>query len=103
MFVITKNVQTAIPALAVGAGCCFCRKYAINAVLNINNLTLCLKKTWFLFLSRGKRKSEIWRRDADGRQTTIYNHGKQYLKRRTFKAILNDLGITWKEFVKLNI
>lgn len=32
----------------------------------------------------------------------VHNHGKQYLKRRTFKAILNDLGITWQEFVKLN-
>ncbi len=59
------------------------------------------KKLGFYFYRQAKGGHEIWRRDRDGRQTTIPNHGSQTLKRRTFKAVLEDLQITAEEFVRL--
>jgi len=55
----------------------------------------------FVFYREAKGSHEIWRRDIDGRQTTLYNHGNKNLKRRTFKAIMKDFGIRGKEFGQL--
>ena len=59
------------------------------------------KKVGFCFCRRAKGSHEIWRRDSDGRQTTIPNHGSKPLKRRTLKSILKDFNITSEEFSKL--
>jgi len=59
------------------------------------------KKLGFYLCRRAKGSHEIWRRDSDGRQTTIPNHGSKPLKRKTFKSILKDLNITLDEFLKL--
>lgn len=59
------------------------------------------KKLGFYFCRQGKGSHEIWRRDSDGQQTTIPNHGSKPLKRKTLKAIFKDFSITPKEFVKL--
>jgi len=40
---------------------------------------------------------EIWRNDATGVQTTIPNHGNRPLKRKTAKAILEDIGVSPKD------
>jgi predicted RNA binding protein YcfA (HicA-like mRNA interferase family) len=53
------------------------------------------------FFGRYARGShEIWRRDSDSRQTTIPNHGKRAIKRRTVKSILEDFKISIDEFRK---
>ncbi len=59
------------------------------------------KKLNFCFCRQAQGSHEIWRRDNDGAQTTIPNHGKKAVKRKTLKAILNDFKITHKEFIKL--
>jgi len=58
------------------------------------------KKLGFYFCRYAKGSHEIWRRDLDGRQTTIPNHGKKAIKRRTVKSILEDFKISINEFRK---
>ena len=59
------------------------------------------KKLGFVLYRSARGSHEVWRRDSDGRQTTIPNHGSRNLKRRTMKAILDDLGINTAEFSRL--
>lgn len=59
------------------------------------------RRLGFMFYREAKGSHEIWRRDTDGRQTTIPNYGKTPIKQKTLKAILHDLGIHWKEFRRL--
>jgi len=59
------------------------------------------KKTSFYFCHQAKGSHEIWRRDSDGKRTTIPNHGSKILKRKTLKAILEDMRITSEEFIRL--
>ena len=59
------------------------------------------RKLGFVFYRQGKGSHEIWRRESDGRQTTIPNHGRAPMKRKTLKAIFDDFDITWQEFHKL--
>ncbi len=67
-------------------------------VANYARVSKVAKKLGFVLVRNGKGSHEIWRRESDGRQTTIPNHGKKDLKRRTLKAILDDLGISVDEF-----
>ena len=69
--------------------------------VNYKDVVKIVKKLDFYFCRQAKGSHEIWRRDKDGRQTTIPNHGKKIIKRRTLKAILKDLQISLKEFVIL--
>jgi len=69
--------------------------------VNYKDVAKIAKKLGFYFCRQAKGSHEIWRRDKDGRQTTIPNHGKKIIKRRTLKAILEDLKISLKEFVIL--
>ncbi|MBT9149581.1 MAG: hypothetical protein DDT27_01180 [Dehalococcoidia bacterium] len=57
-----------------------------------------LKKLGFSFYRQAKGSHEIWRRDEDGRQTTVPRHRGRVLKRRTLKAIVEDMGISIEEF-----
>jgi len=58
------------------------------------------RKLGFCLLRQGKGSHEIWR-NANGRYTTIPKHGSKSIKRKTFKAILNDFQITPSEFSKI--
>ncbi len=58
------------------------------------------KRLGFSFCRQAKGSHEIWRRESDGRRTTIPNHGGKVLKRKTLKAILDDMQITASEFIK---
>ena len=69
--------------------------------VNYKDIIKIAKKLDFYFCRQAKGSHEIWRRDKDGRQTTIPNHGKKTIKRRTLKAILEDLKISLKEFIVL--
>jgi len=70
-------------------------------VANYRQVIKVAKKLGFYFCRQAKGSHEIWRRDADGRQTTIPNHGSKPLKRKTLKSILKDFGITSEEFSQL--
>ena len=68
---------------------------------NYNQIAKAAKKFGFCFCRQAKGSHEIWRRDFDGRQTTIPNHGSKTVKRKTLKSILKDFGITPEDFRKL--
>ena len=70
-------------------------------VANYYQVVRMAKKLGFYFCRQAKGSHEIWRRDSDGRQTTIPNHGSKPLKRKTLKSILKDFGITPGEFLRL--
>jgi predicted RNA binding protein YcfA (HicA-like mRNA interferase family) len=70
-------------------------------VANYRQVVKVAKKLGFYFCRQAKGNHEIWRRDYDGRQTTISNHGHKSLKRKTLKSILNDFGISPEEFLKM--
>jgi len=70
-------------------------------IVTYKQISIVAKKLGFYFYRQGKGSHEIWRRDIDKRQTTIPNHGSKPLKRKTFKSILGDFGITINEFRKL--
>ncbi|HHD92677.1 MAG TPA: type II toxin-antitoxin system HicA family toxin [Candidatus Portnoybacteria bacterium] len=70
-------------------------------VINYRQIAKVAKKLGFYLCRQAKGSHEIWRRDSDGRQTTIPNHGSKPLKRKTLKSILDDLGITLDEFLKI--
>ncbi len=69
--------------------------------VNYRQVVKVAKKLGFCFCRQAKGSHEIWRRDSDGRQTTIPNHGPKPLKRKTLKSILKDFGITPEEFLRL--
>ncbi len=70
-------------------------------VANYHQVIRIAKKLGFSFCRQAKGTHEIWRRDSDGRQTTIPNHGSKPLKRKTLKSILKDFSITPEEFLRL--
>jgi predicted RNA binding protein YcfA (HicA-like mRNA interferase family) len=69
-------------------------------VVNYRQVVKTAKKLGFYFCRQAKGSHEIWRRDSDGRQTTIPNHGSKFIKRKTLKSILKDCEITIEEFLK---
>ena len=70
-------------------------------VANYSQITKVAKKLGFYFCRMAKGSHEIWRRDKDSRQTTIPNHGSEPLKKKTFKSILKDFGISVENFWKV--
>jgi predicted RNA binding protein YcfA (HicA-like mRNA interferase family) len=68
---------------------------------NYRQIVKVARKLGFYFCRQTKGSHEIWRRDADGRQTTIPNHGSKPLKRKTLKSILKDFGIRPQDFLRL--
>ena len=67
---------------------------------NYRDVARIAKKLGFYFYRQAKGSHEIWRRDEDGRQTTIPNHGSKIIKRRTLKSILEDFQISAEQFIK---
>ena len=65
--------------------------------INYRQTTKVAKHLGFHFERAGKGSHEIWRRDMDRRHTTIPNHGHKIIKRKTFKAIIKDFGVTLKD------
>ena len=68
--------------------------------VNYRQVAKVAKKLDFYLCRRAKGSHEVWRRNSDGRQTTIPNHGPRVLKRKTLKAILMDFDISPGEFRK---
>lgn len=70
-------------------------------VANYREVSRVATKLGFYLCRRAKGSHEIWRRDSDGRQTTIPNHSSKSIKRRTLKSILDDFQISAEEFTGL--
>jgi predicted RNA binding protein YcfA (HicA-like mRNA interferase family) len=68
---------------------------------NYRDVVKVAKKLGFYFCRQAKGSHEIWRRDSDNRYTTLVNHGSKAIKRKTLKAIFEDLQISADEFMKL--
>ena len=68
---------------------------------NYRDITKVAKKLNFYFCRQAKGSHEIWRKDKDGRQTTIPKHGHKSVKRKTLKAILKSFQISAETFIKL--
>lgn len=69
--------------------------------LNYRKITKIAKHLGFYLARKTKGSHEIWRRDADGRHTTIPNHGSKDLDKLTLKAILRDFGIKVNDLNKI--
>lgn len=70
-------------------------------VANYRQVVKAARKLGFCLCRQAKGSHEIWRRDFDGRQTTIPNHGSKPLKRKTLKSILKDFGVKPEKFLRL--
>lgn len=73
----------------------------IFPIASYRDIARVAKKLGFVLYRQAKGSHEIWRREHDGIQTTIPNHGSKDLKRKTIKAIIIDFDITIEEFQKL--
>ena len=62
--------------------------------VNSKQMVKLAKKLGFILSRQCGTSHAIYYRESDGRRTTIPIHGKKSLKRKTIKAICNDLEIT---------
>lgn len=61
-----------------------------------------LKKVGFKFKRQSGSSHAIYYRERDGRRTVVPIHAGKIVKRKTFKSILADSGLTIQEFIELN-
>lgn len=57
-----------------------------------------LKKTGFRLKRQSGSSHAIYYRDTDKKRTNVPIHKNKVLKRKTFKSILSDIGLTVEEF-----
>ena len=69
--------------------------------MNYRKVAKIAKHLGFYLARTAKGSHEIWRRDSDGRQTTIPNHGPRDINKRTVKTIFSDLNISLRELEKI--
>jgi predicted RNA binding protein YcfA (HicA-like mRNA interferase family) len=60
-----------------------------------------LNKIGFRFKRQSGSSHAIYYRETDKRRTNVPIHKNKILKRRTFKSILSDIGLTIEEFNEL--
>ena len=60
-----------------------------------------LKKIGFRFKRQSGSSHAIYYRDSDKKRTVVPIHNGKTLKRKTFKSILSDAGLTVDEFNEL--
>jgi predicted RNA binding protein YcfA (HicA-like mRNA interferase family) len=60
-----------------------------------------LNKVGFRFKRQSGSSHAIYYRDADKKRTNVPIHKGKILKRKTFKSILSDIGLTIEEFNEL--
>jgi predicted RNA binding protein YcfA (HicA-like mRNA interferase family) len=60
-----------------------------------------LNKTGFRFKRQSGSSHAIYYRDADKKRTNVPIHKGKTLKRKTFKSILSDIGLTIEKFNEL--
>jgi predicted RNA binding protein YcfA (HicA-like mRNA interferase family) len=67
-----------------------------------DEIIIVLKKIGFKFKRQSGSSHAIYYRERDGRRTVVPIHTGKIVKRKTFKLILADSGLTIKEFIELN-
>ena len=67
--------------------------------VNSNEIVKIIENLGFIFVRQTGSSHAIYRRDSDGRRTTVPIHGKKSLKRKTIKSICEDAGITIEELI----
>ena len=65
--------------------------------VNSKQIIKIIEKLGFEFTRQSGSSHAIYRRESDGRRTTIPVHGKKSLKRKTIKSICKDVGVTIEE------
>jgi predicted RNA binding protein YcfA (HicA-like mRNA interferase family) len=65
--------------------------------VNSKQIAKIIEKLGFILIRQSGSSHAIYRRQSDGRRTTIPIHGKRSLKRKTIKSICKDVGITVEE------
>jgi predicted RNA binding protein YcfA (HicA-like mRNA interferase family) len=60
-----------------------------------------LQKIGFRFKRQSGSSHAVYYREADKRRTNVPIHKGKILKRKTFKSILSDIGLTVEEFNEL--
>jgi predicted RNA binding protein YcfA (HicA-like mRNA interferase family) len=69
--------------------------------VNSKQIIKIIEKLGFGFVRQSGSSHAIYRRESDGRRTTVPTHGKKSLKRKTIKSICKDAGITIEELKNL--
>lgn len=69
--------------------------------LNSKEIIKVVEKLHFKFVRQSGTSHAMYRRESDGRRTTIPIHGKKSLKRKTIKSICKDVGISVEELKEL--
>lgn len=69
--------------------------------MNYRKVAKIAKYLGFYLARTAKGSHEIWRRDRDGRHTTIPNHGSKDISRPTPKAIFEDFELDSAELRKI--
>jgi len=65
--------------------------------VNSRQIIKVIEKLGFILIRQSGSSHAIYRRERDGRRTTVPIHGKKSLKRKTVKSICKDVGITIEE------
>jgi predicted RNA binding protein YcfA (HicA-like mRNA interferase family) len=60
-----------------------------------------LQKIGFRFKRQSGSSHAVYYREADKRRTNVPIHKGKIIKRKTFKSILSDIGLTVEEFNEL--
>ena len=69
--------------------------------MNYGKVTKIARHLGFYLARTAKGSHEIWRRDRDGKHTTIPNHGPKDINKRTLKNIFDDFNIRAKDLHKI--
>jgi predicted RNA binding protein YcfA (HicA-like mRNA interferase family) len=69
--------------------------------INSKQIIKIIEKLGFELIRQSGTSHAVYRRESDGRRTTIPVHGKKSLKRRTIKSICKDVGINIEQLKEL--
>ena len=70
--------------------------------LVLDKIITVLKRIGFKFKRQSGSSHAIYYRVSDGRRTVVPIHAGKIVKRKTFKSILADSGLTIEAFIELN-
>jgi len=66
-----------------------------------DDIVAVLKRKDFKFKRQSGSSHAIYYRESDGRRTVVPIHTGKIVRRKTFKSILVDAGLTREEFIEL--
>lgn len=69
--------------------------------VNSKQIIKVIEKLGFVFIRQSGSSHAVYRRESNGRRTTIPTHGNKSLKRKTIKSICKDVGIDLEKLKEL--